>query len=447
MYKKKAIAGILLMGGSGQRFESSKPKQFHRLAGKSLYLHTLEIFIQSGFFDKIVLICHRDWIEKVILETKRYKNVFVIQGGNTRQESSYLGLKFLDSSIDYVLIHDAVRPFVTRQILEDNLQKVLENKAVDTCINSSDTIVHAKTNECITDIPIRSQYLRGQTPQTFSYSLILKAHIQAIEKKLTDISDDCKLVLKQGHKVAIVQGSDKNIKITSQFDLIIADHILQKKTLFIKEESSCLKNKKFLLVGATGGIGGAVYEKLLEKKAKVICLSKSLAFNLQDKKNIQKIIEKLNQTEGPFDGLINCAGLLKVKPLSKLSIDEIEELLAVNLTGLIYCCKWTSIKPNGHIVNISSSSYSMGRKNYAIYSSAKAAVVNFTQALSEERPDLFINTLIPERTHTKMRVKHFPQEDPASLLKPNKIADTVIKLLQSSSTTGSIIPIKKDIST
>ncbi len=220
------MEAVLLTAGTGSRFGSSIPKQFHEIDGKKIYLHTLERLMESALFDEIILVCHPEWIDQVQQETNGVK---IVAGGATRQESSYLGLLACKAK-KHVLIHDAVRPFVSIRILQDNIEAVKKFGAVDTCTPSPDTIVHSVDGKHITNIPIRAHYLRGQTPQTFAYDLILEAH-QKTEKK--GCSDDCSLVLDLGHPVHIVQGEEENFKITTEHDLQIA----QLKILPILESS------------------------------------------------------------------------------------------------------------------------------------------------------------------------------------------------------------------
>lgn len=208
------IGAILLMAGSGCRFGSSIPKQFLTLGGKEMYRHALDLMIASGLFDEIVLVSHPDWLE--------LPHEKVIAGGNTRQESSLKGLLSFSSKPDIVLIHDAARPFVTEKILRDNVEAALEFGAVDTCIPSSDTLVYAPDGGRIEHIPKRAEYLRGQTPQTFRMDWILEAHERTRE---TNATDDCQLVLQSGKPVHIVAGDERNIKITTEFDLLIAEQI------------------------------------------------------------------------------------------------------------------------------------------------------------------------------------------------------------------------------
>jgi 2-C-methyl-D-erythritol 4-phosphate cytidylyltransferase len=219
MYNDKRIGAILLMGGEGRRFGSTTPKQFHQLGGKEVFRHALELFVGMGIFDEIILVCHRDWMVTV-------EGLRVVEGGETRQESSYRGLKSFVKKPDVVLIHDAVRPFVTEQIVRENVAGAMQWGAVDTCIASADTVVHAPGGEIIQEIPRREEYLRGQTPQTFRMDWILEAHEEAKRTGIENASDDCRLVLRMGREIHVVKGEERNMKITSELDIFIAEQQL-----------------------------------------------------------------------------------------------------------------------------------------------------------------------------------------------------------------------------
>jgi 2-C-methyl-D-erythritol 4-phosphate cytidylyltransferase len=213
-----SCTAILLMAGIGSRLGSSTPKQFHLLGSKKIYLHTLETFLTAELFQQIILVCHPDWIDEVKNEIPSDPKILVIPGGPTRQASSFLGLQACKTK--FVMIHDAVRPFVSPEILMRNIAAVQSHRAVDTCIPSSDTIVHSENGELVTSIPPRKNYLRGQTPQTFESQLIFEAHQKT---QATQSTDDCSLVLELGHPVAIVAGEESNIKITTELDIAIAE--------------------------------------------------------------------------------------------------------------------------------------------------------------------------------------------------------------------------------
>jgi ribitol-5-phosphate 2-dehydrogenase (NADP+) / D-ribitol-5-phosphate cytidylyltransferase len=224
---KENITAILLMGGTGSRFNSALPKQFHLLSGKKIYLYALETFLKSSLFKEIILVCHPNWIEEVKEEVGSYRRAIrVIPGSSTRQESSFLGLMACqETAPDFVVIHDAVRPFVSQEILQANVEGVLLHSAINTCIPSTDTLIR-KSNDCILEIPQRSEYMRGQTPQSFAYPLIVEAHHRTC---LKNSSDDCRLIFEQDHPITIVAGDEKNLKITTEFDLLIAQQMIFKK--------------------------------------------------------------------------------------------------------------------------------------------------------------------------------------------------------------------------
>jgi len=449
MFQGHYFTAILLLGGIGARFGGDKPKQFQLLSGKKVYLHTLEKFLKLGFFDEILLVAALEYHDEVKQDVKDYPSVRVIQGGRTRQESSFKGLLHCNQKTEYVVIQDAVRPFISKNILLNNLKDVLQHGAVNTCCPSYDTIVESFDGGVINRIPQRSHYLRGQTPQSFKYNIILEAHQSAIEKQLTDISDDCRLVLENHQPVHIVKGEELNIKITTELDLFMAEQLMRLKNdslSSVNQDNLTLKDRKYVVIGGTGGIGQAIVELLKTHQAIPISLSRNsqpYSMDISNDEEIQQVFSLLEKDHGPVDGLINCAGQLKIKELKDLSFEEIRELLEVNLHGVINSCKSCSIKPGGHVVNIASSSFTRGRKNYSVYSCAKAAVVNFTQALAEEHPHLNINAVIPQRTLTPMRKENFPEEDESTLLTPHEVAKTIINLLMQESITGQMIEVRK----
>lgn len=221
MFDGKKIAALLLMAGSSERFEGPIPKQFAPLGEKPLYKYPLQTMEDSQLFDEIALVCHPEWIP----ETRHT----VIEGGKSRQESSLKGLKGLKNTPDIVLIHDAARPFVSKKILRENIQAAIEHKAVDTCIATHDTIVEARKKRWIEKIPDRNKIFRGQTPQTFDYSLLLQGHEEALEQNILNQTDDCALVLRLGKAIFIVLGEESNFKITSPQDLAFAHFLLERR--------------------------------------------------------------------------------------------------------------------------------------------------------------------------------------------------------------------------
>ncbi len=446
--QRPGVKAILLMGGAGERFASAIPKQFHRLSGKKIYLYTLEAFLETGVFEEVILVTHASWVEEVREEIRCYTqcSLRVIEGGKTRQQSSYQGLLACGKGTQIVVIHDAVRPFISKRIIEENIQVTLQKGAVDTCIPSADTLVYAPGGTLIEQIPDRAQYLRGQTPQTFQYQVIMQAHQHSL---LSTSSDDCRLVREMGHPVAIVRGDESNIKITTQLDLLLAEQILrfgQHKNFSQGATTQDLQGKVIAIPGGTGGIGSALCFLLEQEGAIALPLGRSSAdhpVDLTDSQSVQSCFQAIHRRYGALDGLINCAGLLKRKGIAMHQPLEIEELVAVNLSGPIFCCQYAVLKKGSHILNIASSSYLCGRKETAIYSSAKAALVNFSQGLAEEYPELIVSVVAPQRTNTHMRRSAFPDEDVTTLLSPEEVAKEIIAILKRVRQSGGIYEVRK----
>lgn len=432
------IVGIILMAGQGMRFGHALPKQFHRLSGKAVYEQTLEVFENAKVFDDIILVCHPDFIDTV---QKTHSHIQVISGGVDRQASSLAGIQAA-SRADIVLIHDGARPFVNKRILWDNIEAAKKYGAVNTCIPSNDTIVHAQDGLSIDTIPKRSEYWRGQTPQSFKRDLILKAHELS---SLSNATDDCQLVHNMGHSVHIVMGDERNIKITSELDLFLAEQLMRKSHDVTLKTVTSIYGKQFAIVGGNSDIGIEICKQLKEAGAKAISIGRGGSDFTADGSSYTQIKSAFNAIEklhGPIDGVVNCIGKLMIKGVRELSERDMSELIDSNLMSAIYSCKAAHVKKGGSLINIASSSYFRGRANYALYSSAKAALVNFTQALAEEWPEMQINALVPTRVNTKMRKSCFPDEDTKLLLTPKKVAESVISLLKDNQLTGSVIEVR-----
>lgn len=430
------IKAVLLMGGLGKRFGSSVPKQFLNLSGKKVYLWTLETFLSFSEFSEIILVCHPDWVETVKADIADPR-VQVVVGASTRQASSFNGLIACKKQTTHVMIHDAVRPLVSRKIIQENINALQKHAAIDTCIVSEDTLAQAASSQ-IVSFPDRSKYFRGQTPQSFAYPLIVEAHQNAIIK---DATDDCQLVFKSGHSVHMISGSKRNIKITTELDLFIAEQLLRTETISIRKGSISLQQKTYAITGGTGGIGSALAELLKQEGAHPLIISKSSATfcaNLADYKQTEFVFNDIYKKHGNLDGIINCVGHLNLKPFKELSKEEIDFQISVNLNSCIYSCKCVQLKKGGHVINVASSSFVRGRKCYALYSSCKAAIVNFTQGLADEHPELYINVIAPRRTATRMRKLNFPEEDVSTLLSAKDVANQIIQLLMQTKITGCI---------
>ena len=216
---------MIFAGGSGKRMNTvSKPKQFLELRGKPIIIYTLELFDLHEEIDGIVVVCLEAWIpylKKMLKKFEITKVVEVVPGGATGQDSIYNGLEcvarhYPDDST--VLIHDGVRPLVSREVIGKCFEEARRKKAVVPVVPVVESLRHVSDGA----VP-RADYRLVQTPQTFDIQLLKQAYRLPFSK---DFTDDASVVEAFGHPITMVEGNRENIKLTTPFDLRIAETLL-----------------------------------------------------------------------------------------------------------------------------------------------------------------------------------------------------------------------------
>ncbi len=444
--------GIILASGTGERMNTQVPKQFTKVAGKTVLEHTIEIFEKNEKITHVIIVIHRNHIDfcKSLILKNNYKKVYkALIGGATRQESSFIGISAIEDAEANVLIHDGVRPFLSEKIIDNCVEALKKYDAIDVAIPSSDTIIQINDKKIIENIPQRKNYMRGQTPQCFKLSLIKKAHKLAQFDKSISVTDDCGLVKHYGlADIFVVDGEEANIKITHPLDAYIADKLFQiKSSVPPNEELVNLKDKVVVIFGASRGIGLATKKLAQRYKAKVWGFSRSNNIDITDEKSVEDALKEVFNKESRIDYIINTAGVLKMGKLESRSIEDIKSEIDINYFGSINVIKQSLPylkNSKGSILLYTSSSHTRGRALYSIYSSSKAALVNLTQALAEEyfEDNVRINIINPERTATPMRFENFGKEPLESLLNADDVANASLKVLLSDYT-GQTVDVRR----
>ena len=300
----------------------------------------------------------------------------------------------------------------------------------------------------INDIPKRKYLRRGQTPQAFKYGIIKEAHKLAEKDKNIEVTDDCGLIKQFGlGDIYVVEGDDFNIKITYPIDIDIADKLFQIRTFNIpKTDLKKLKDKVVVIFGASRGIGESIFSYAEKYGAKVYGFSRENGGDVTDFKQVEHALEEVHQKENRIDCVINTAGILKIGKLEDRSNEDILDEINVNYIGSINAAKASQPylrETKGCLILFASSSYTRGRANYSIYSSAKSAVVNLAQALAEEweEDEIRVNVINPERTKTPMREENFGKEPDKTLLMPKVVAEATLHTLLSRCT-GQVINVR-----
>ncbi|HHU2897376.1 TPA: D-ribitol-5-phosphate cytidylyltransferase [Escherichia coli] len=450
---------VILSGGMGSRFGGTLPKQFTKLAGKAVIEYTVEAFEKSLNIDEIIIVSHPSYVDliwKFVKKNQWEKVTKVFNGGKERFDSTYSALQGLEGEDNNsnILLHDAVRPLINESIINNCIDALRNFEAVDVVIPSADTLVEVYDDGCISNIPNRAIMRWGQTPQAFKLGTLKQAYQRAINAQRFSFTCDCGVVrsMVPGVRVATVVGAESNMKVTHPIDLFIAEKLLQeanKISFNTGDNLDYIKDKNIIIFGGNSGIGLEIKKAAILLGANVEIASRS--FNNVDIVDIECVKNYLAQMEkklGCIDYIINTAGVLIKKPIDMLTNEEVHTLININFIGAVniaMASKQYLKKSSGMLLNFTSSSYTRGRSYYALYSSSKAAIVNFTQAIAEEwsSENIKVNCINPERTATPMRTINFGIEPAELLLDPRDVALTSLKVLGADST-GLIIDVRKD---
>lgn len=234
--RDKKVTAIVLAAGKGSRMQSDVPKQYLEIDGKPILYYSLRAFEQSSV-DDIILVTRPEDIEycqnDIVDGYKLSKVSCVVAGGEERYWSVWNGLRACEKT-GYVLIHDAARPCITVERIEESISSVIKWGACTLGVPVKDTIKQVDDNNYGVATPIRKYLWQIQTPQSFSYEQLVDAYKKMIQDKVTDITDDTMIIERYLNlKTKVIQGDYSNLKVTTPEDL----DLVQK--FFEKNKKSC----------------------------------------------------------------------------------------------------------------------------------------------------------------------------------------------------------------
>ena len=351
-----------------------------------------------------------------------------------------------------LIFHDAVRPLVSQRIIDDVIDALHDHKAIDVAIPSADTIIEVD-DDYISQIPTRSRLRRGQTPQAFSREVIAEAYDRALGDTAFATTDDCGVVLRYMPEVPVfvVRGEESNMKLTYREDTYMMDKLFQLKNTepsVAEIPAEAFRGKVAVVFGGSYGIGQNIMEMLRENGAKAHSFSRSGTHtDVGRRDDVAQALAQVNETEGHIDYVVCTAGVLNKEPLATMDYATIQNAVQTNYMGTVNVALEAYPylrKTEGKIIFFTSSSYTRGRAFYSIYSSTKAAIVNFVQAVAQEwdGDGIKINCINPERTKTPMRQQNFGIEPDDTLLMPERVAEATLRTL-ASDCTGQVIDVRR----
>jgi 2-C-methyl-D-erythritol 4-phosphate cytidylyltransferase len=231
---------VLLAAGSGKRMGAPEPKQFIALAGRTLLEHSIRAFHAVDAIDEILIIAHADYMDRVREIAAPYCKVrHILPGGRERYDSTLAALQCVRQthadrlSEVRLLIHDAVRPLVSARIIEDCLAALQQYRAVDVAVPATDTMVEVDAYGRICRIPLRSMLRNVQTPQCFHFEVIEQAYRLGMQDPDFVTTDDCGVVFRYlpAEPIYVVPGEPTNIKLTYPADLLMAEELLNARSV------------------------------------------------------------------------------------------------------------------------------------------------------------------------------------------------------------------------
>lgn len=451
---KRNIA-IILAGGVGSRLGMSTPKQFFKVAGKMVVEHTIDVFERNQHIDEIAIVSNPALVadfENIVLRNKWRKVKKILKGGAERYYSSLSAITAYQNEDANLIFHDAVRPLVSQRIIDDVVKALDTHRAVNVAVPSADTIIEVD-GDFITNIPDRSRLRRGQTPQAFDRQLIAEAYEKALKDPNFRTTDDCGVVRTYlpEEPIFVVRGEESNMKLTYREDTYMMDKLFQLKSTEpndVQIGAESFYGKVAVVFGGSYGIGKNIVEMLEQSGAHVHSFSRGATHtDVGDDNQVAEALAAVEQKEGHIDYVINTAGVLNREPLASMEYDTILKAVQTNYMGTVNVALRARPylqRTRGKLIFFTSSSYTRGRAFYSIYSSTKAAIVNFVQAVAQEwdADGISINCINPERTKTPMRQQNFGIEPDETLLMPERVAEATLRTLLTDCT-GQVIDVRR----
>jgi 2-C-methyl-D-erythritol 4-phosphate cytidylyltransferase len=223
------VTAVIVAAGGSTRMGLGRSKQFIELCGKPVIAHTLTAFENADIIDSVVVVCREQDMEEIMSIAHNYgcgKVCAFVKGGSTRYESVRNGLSACDERTTHIAIHDGARPLISVEDIDKVVRFAFAHKAAALGTPVTDTIKVVDADNVIVSTPARATLRAVQTPQVFEKSLYLRA-LETAEQNNESITDDCMLIESIGEKVFVVDGSERNIKLTTQNDILLAEVMMK----------------------------------------------------------------------------------------------------------------------------------------------------------------------------------------------------------------------------
>ncbi|SEG67257.1 2-C-methyl-D-erythritol 4-phosphate cytidylyltransferase [Nonomuraea solani] len=376
--------GVLLAGGVGQRVGRGVPKQLIEVAGRTIIEHSLAVFEAAPEIDEVVVLMtpgHTDRVREIVAAGGYRKVSKVVEGGESRTESTWRALRALGTEECNVLLHDAVRPLLEPRIITDCVRALETHTAVNVAIASSDTVLVAEPgpdgeviSEVIGEVLDRSRLRRSQTPQCFRLSVIREAYDRALADPRfpgRPATDDCGVVLRYLPDVPIhlVPGSERNIKVTHPADLHIADLLFRLPPAVPKGDAGGLAGRTVVVLG-----GPEIASLATAGGARVHALSAADGVRVDDFDSVAKALDDV----GAADHVVYAAGMGHAGTLDRATGETVAEVVGTGHLGALNVARAARPHLRGSLL------LHVPPGSGALHASGAGAVAGLTRALARE---------------------------------------------------------------
>lgn len=226
------IFAAIVAGGTGSRMGADIPKQFLHLGGKPVLIRTIERFLNCGRVDEIFVGVHSDWTDRLADDCAKFglneSKIHILAGGENRDATvrkiiTEIAKQYKISDSDIILTHDGVRPFVSDGEIFESIGAMEDFDGATLCLPSTDTLLYSDDGEVTRSVPERSKYFRALTPQTFKLARLISAYDSLTAEQCQAVTDTASVFALAGLPVKLVEGSPRNIKLTTPQDMRIAE--------------------------------------------------------------------------------------------------------------------------------------------------------------------------------------------------------------------------------
>jgi len=440
------VAVVLPAAGSGVRAAAPTPKQFISIAGKPLLYYTLASLEAAEGVAEVVVPCPAGQVAALTAASKEWqlRKPRFVEGGTTRHRSIAAGVAAVSPDCNVVVVHDAVRPFVSEAAISAVAAAGHTHGAAGMMLPLVSTVIQVDEEGFLVESLDRSKYRGSQTPQAFRRGVIAAAYEHATAEELDHGTECLALALKYAHdecKVKLLDGDPQTLwKVTYPHDILAAEQQVKRQL-----------RKIALVSGGSRGIGREVALALANRGYQVAVLARSraevesvcdvigglpLVADVGDSTAVRKAFERVVSELGNIDVLVCNAGQAIAASIADTTDAEWQSIVDCNLSGAFFCCReaMRTMQASGRggvIVTIGSSGVNGGRPRQAAYGATKAGLHALTETIAlEGRPHgIYAYCVAPTRTFTKLRTQIAPEESPDACLSAVNVADAVVSVV------------------